>query len=177
MNFVAIDFETANGYRNSACSVGLVRCEDGVLTEEFQTLIRPPVLRFWPSFIEIHGITPNDVRSCGTFDAYWAQIRDFIGDSTLVAHNASFDRSVLFGCLDYFDLPPLENPWKCSCVTARSYFPKVLHQPLPNYQLNTVADFFQIRFQHHDALEDARTCALIMDAMLSNRCPNTHNFE
>jgi len=166
MEFVAIDFETANGYRNSACSVGLVRCVDGELTGEFQTLIRPPVLRFWPSFIEIHGITPDDVRSYGQFNVYWDQIRDFIGDSMLVAHNAPFDRGVLEACLNHFDIAPIPNPWRCSCQTARSYFPNVLRRPLPNYKLNTVADYFNIHFQHHDALEDARTCALIMAKMM-----------
>ncbi len=165
MNFVAIDFETANTSRNSACSIGLVRCADGKVTEEFHTLIRPPVMRFRPDFIDIHGITPNHVRAFGTFDAYWEKIRDFIGDSTLVAHNAPFDRSILMGCLAHFNLPPIENPWECSYRKARHYFPKVLNIKLPNYRLNTVADFFNIEFQHHDALEDARTCALVMAQM------------
>ena len=172
MNFVAIDFETANGSMNSACAVGLVRCVDGVLTEEFQTLIRPPVLYFWSRHIDIHGITPADVRPYGLFNAYWDQIRDFIGDSLLVAHNAPFDRGVLNACLDHFDLPPISNPWKCSCRTARKYFPNVLHVQLPNYRLNTVAEYFNIQFHHHDALEDARACALIMAQMEKER-PNS----
>lgn len=165
MNFVAIDFETANTAAYSACSVGLVRCVDGTFTEEFQTLIRPPRLWFRPDFIDIHGITPADVRGCPAFDAQWDAIHAFIGDALLVAHNAPFDRSVLNGCLEYYHLPPISNPWKCTCRTARRFFPNVLHQPLPNYRLNTIADFYDIHFQHHDALEDARTCALILEKM------------
>lgn len=165
MNFVAIDFETANARRNSACSVGLVRCLDGKITEEFHTFIRPPVMFFRPDFIDIHGITPNAVRSFGTFDAYWEKIRDFIGDSVLVAHNAPFDRSVLLGCLAHFNLPEIHNSWECSCQKARSYFPNVLKINLPNYRLGTIADFYHIQFQSHDALEDARACALIMAQM------------
>ncbi|MDO4630634.1 MAG: 3'-5' exonuclease [Planctomycetia bacterium] len=164
MEFVAIDFETANGYRNSACSIGLVRSVDGKLVEEYHTLIRPPVLRFWSTYIDIHGITPNDVRAFGTFDTYWEKIRDFIGDSTLVAHNAAFDRGVLSACLQHFDLPPVGNPWQCSFQTARRFF-RNQGICLPNYRLNTVADYFDVHFQHHDALEDARTCAIIMQKM------------
>jgi len=33
-NFTAIDFETAQGYRWSICQVGLVRVEQGVITNE-----------------------------------------------------------------------------------------------------------------------------------------------
>jgi len=165
MDFVAIDFETANFQRNSACSIGMVRCVDGVLTEEFYTLIRPPRLWFRSDFIDIHGITPADVRNFGTFDVYWEDIRDFIGDRLLVAHNAPFDMGVLSACLEYFRLPQLLNPWKCSCRTAKKWFPECAGTVLPNYRLNTVADYFQISFQHHDALEDARTCALVMAQM------------
>ena len=40
--FYAIDFETANRYRNSACSVGVVRFENGKETESRYSLIKPP---------------------------------------------------------------------------------------------------------------------------------------
>ncbi len=145
--------------------MGLVRCIDGKITEEFHTFIRPPVMFFRSDFIDIHGITPDIARSYGTFDVYWEKIRDFISDSVLVAHNAPFDRSVLFSCLTYFNLPIIGNAWECSCRKARSYFPNVLKIKLQNYRLGSIADFYDIKFQSHDALEDARTCALIMARM------------
>jgi DNA polymerase-3 subunit epsilon len=39
MTFTAIDFETANGYH--PCSVGIVTVENGVIVDEFVTLIKP----------------------------------------------------------------------------------------------------------------------------------------
>lgn len=40
-DFVAIDFETANGYRSSVCSVGLIIVRDGEITEKIYELIKP----------------------------------------------------------------------------------------------------------------------------------------
>jgi DNA polymerase-3 subunit epsilon len=53
-NFIAIDFETANRYRNSACAISVVRVEDGKIVDTFSQLIRPPVPHF--EFTYIHGI-------------------------------------------------------------------------------------------------------------------------
>jgi DNA polymerase-3 subunit epsilon len=39
LDFTAIDFETANSYRGSPCSVGLVKVRDGQIVDESFTLI------------------------------------------------------------------------------------------------------------------------------------------
>ena len=51
MDFVAIDFETANECRNSACAVGLTRVSNGEIGETDYHLIRPVDLRFEPGAI------------------------------------------------------------------------------------------------------------------------------
>ena len=40
-NFTAFDFETANYKRSSACAIGLVKVENGVIVEEKSFLIKP----------------------------------------------------------------------------------------------------------------------------------------
>ena len=42
VDFVAIDFETANGFRGSACAVGLVRVRDGAVVDTYASLLQPP---------------------------------------------------------------------------------------------------------------------------------------
>ena len=42
LTFTAIDFETATGHQNSACAVGIVTVESGIITNEFYSLIQPP---------------------------------------------------------------------------------------------------------------------------------------
>jgi DNA polymerase-3 subunit epsilon len=48
MRFTAIDFETANADRGSACAVGLVVVEDGQIVSRTSQLIRPEPCRFDP---------------------------------------------------------------------------------------------------------------------------------
>ena len=41
MNFVAMDFETANGQWHSACSLALVVVRNDQIVDSFYTLIKP----------------------------------------------------------------------------------------------------------------------------------------
>jgi len=40
-DFAAIDFETANNYPSSVCSVGIVVVRNGIITDKIYRLIRP----------------------------------------------------------------------------------------------------------------------------------------
>ncbi len=64
--FVAIDFETADTGRDSACAVGVVRVEAGRVVRREHRLIRPPRRTF--QFTYLHGISWRDVEREGTFD-------------------------------------------------------------------------------------------------------------
>lgn len=55
MNFIAIDFETANEKRDSACSIGLTVVKNNQIIEQKYYLIKPNELRFAPINISIHG--------------------------------------------------------------------------------------------------------------------------
>ena len=63
--YIAIDFETANAKRVSACSVGVAVIEDGRVVETFPSLIKPPpdYDTFAPLNVRIHGITSELVES------------------------------------------------------------------------------------------------------------------
>lgn len=65
-SFVAIDFETADYYRDSACQVGMAKVENGRIIDRFNMLLRPPRQQFRLS--HIHGITWRDVTSAPTFE-------------------------------------------------------------------------------------------------------------
>lgn len=146
-NFTAIDFETAQGYRWSICQVGLVRVENGRITEELSLLVQPPNNQYWYRFIEIHGITPRDTATAPTFDKVWHHIEPFIQNQTVVAHNGlSFDFPVLAQTLDYYGMPEPEYTKRC---TYRIY----------KDNLASLCKNHKIELNHHDALSDARACA------------------
>lgn len=157
MNFCAIDFETACYQRASACAVGLVKVRKGMLVDQFYTLIRPPYgMEIIPGFTAIHGIRMRDVTHSPTFEEAWPQMQSFIGIDHLVAHNSSFDRSVLKYCLAHYQIEAPLPPFACTVRCARRTWPS-----LGNHKLDTVSRHLGIELQHHDALSDSLACAKI----------------
>ena len=156
MNYAAIDFETATSARDSACSVAVVEVVDGKLYDSYYTLIQPPENKYNYFNVQIHGITREDTRYAPTFAKIWPELREHLEGKVVVAHNAPFDMGVLNACLMRAGLP-LPNFYYCDTVSiSRKAWPD-----LENHKLDTVGSFLEIDFQHHNALDDARTCAAI----------------
>lgn len=156
MDFVAIDFETANNRRNSACSVAVVEVKDSKIYDSFYTLIRPPQLAFNYTNIQIHGITPQDVKDKPNLSEIWLELKACLENKIVIAHNASFDMSVLRSSLEEYHLPVPQFQHCCTVQIAKRVWPN-----LPNHKLGTLGEYFHIDFNHHNALDDARTCAMI----------------
>lgn len=152
-DFVALDFETANHERSSACSIGIVAVKDLCITEKFYSLIRPKSMRFEAGNIRIHGITPEMVETAPTLDEIWPEIcRFFSAHIPVVAHNAGFDMSVL-KCSVGLDLPDF-------------YYVDTIRMVSPiiegSKSLEHCAECMGIPVvHHHNALDDASTCAQI----------------
>jgi len=156
MNFTAIDFETANGQLNSACSLGLVRVENGKIVESKEWFISPPEMYFHPMNVRIHGITEEDVMNKPSFNYIWEEVENYLQGKMIIAHNASFDVSVLRACLKTYGIGFPDFDYLCTVQICRKIWPG-----MPNHKLNTMAHMFDISLQHHDALEDTLACAKI----------------
>jgi hypothetical protein len=64
ISFTAIDFETANNFRASACAVGLTKVRSGKVVDKAAWLMTPlpGYTEFSPVNVGIHGITASRVR-------------------------------------------------------------------------------------------------------------------
>lgn len=156
MEFVAIDFETANERRSSVCSLGLAVVKNYKVIEQKYWLIRPKQLDFSRFNVAIHGITEKDVRDKPNFYELWPSIKKFLENKLVIAHYASFDMSVLRGVLDEYEIPYPDLQYSCTWVISRRTWPTLL-----SHSLDLIADYLGIDFQHHHALEDALACAEI----------------
>jgi len=155
--FAAIDFETANNARDSACALGVVVVERGRIVDRLYELIRPPSREFL--FTHIHGLSWHDVKGAQRFDAVWsAMLRDLAGIEFLAAHNAPFDKGVLNACCETYDLAAPEQPFVCTVRLARAQW-DIRPTKLPN-----VCDYLGIELRHHQADSDAEACARIVMA-------------
>lgn len=154
MNFTAIDFETATAFH--PCSVGIVTVVNGLIVDEFVSLIKPPNNLYSPFTIQVHGIYPRDTLHAKSFAQVYPEIQKRLQNRIVVAHNESFDRNVLaksmmlYG-LDYGELN-IATRWEC---TVKIYKAKGLKPT----KLSDCCREMNIALNHHEALSDARACA------------------
>jgi DNA polymerase-3 subunit epsilon len=137
-------------------AIGITVLEDGVVTNEFSSLINPET-DFDAFNIRLTGIDEELVRDAPTFPELWPQIEPLMSSGLLVAHNAVFDLGVLKKCLDYYEID-----WKpyarylCTVQMGRRILPGMSHK------LNTLCDYYGIALNHHQAESDSHACAEIL---------------
>jgi len=158
LDFAAIDFETANYYPSSVCSVGVVIVRGGEITEKFYRLIHPEPdwYSYWNT--KVHGLTTTDTQNAPVFPLVWAEIAEKIEHLPFVAHNSNFDSRCLQAAFRTYQMDYPDYNFFCTCRTSRKVFGKTL----PNHQLHTVAAACGYCLaNHHHALADAEACAAI----------------
>ncbi|GAA1277578.1 exonuclease domain-containing protein [Arthrobacter pascens] len=159
LDFTAIDFETANGFRGSPCAVGLSKVRGGVIVEEASWLMRPPENHdsFDHHNVRIHGIRPEKVAGLPRFGELFPEIGAFIGGDILAAHNAAFDLGVIRSGLEVSGLPGPAYDYVCTVMLSRRCY------SLVSNSLPFAAEEAGVPLvNHHDAAEDARACAGIL---------------
>jgi DNA polymerase III subunit epsilon len=155
--FVAIDFETADYERDSACAVAIVKVVDLQIVGTHYRLIRPPRKQFVFSYL--HHIYWKDVQNEPTFSEVWPQLMEHLdGAMFMAAHNAGFDQKVLQTCCLKGGLSVPEIQFQCSMRLARAKW-KLYPTKLPD-----VCRFLKIPLDHHHAGSDAEACAKIIIA-------------
>lgn len=160
-DFVVIDFETANDFKDSICQMGIAVVENNSVTTTKSFMIRPPYERFTNT--KIHGITFADVEKSPTFAELWSQIKIFIERQTVAAYNTPFDLSCLVSVLKFYQIPVpdfasfdiLENVRDCA-----EYYNSKLSYCINN-RLVTVAEELGFAHDAHDALSDAVVAAQV----------------
>jgi len=153
LNFIAIDFETANPKRVSACALGYAKVCNCEIVETNGFLIKP-VGGHAPFQSKIHGIKEEHTFDKPDFGELFSEIQD-IFNHPLVAHSL-FDKQVLNALSDHFDLG-LSFNYTDSCSIAKEQL-----SGIKNYKLKTLVKHFGLpAFKHHDAKEDAMACAKV----------------
>jgi len=172
MDFVAIDFETANNKASSACALGLAIVSNGVIVDNPSWLIKPKPLYFEPFNIRIHGINEYKVKNVPTFRELWPEIYLYLENKILVAHSAAFDVRVLYATLGTQNIIPPPYEYACSLKVSRKVWPF-----LSRHGLDNIANYLNLNFKHHDASEDAYASAhIILEAAKSLEVNNMYDL-
>lgn len=159
--YVVFDVETTGLrlWRNDRIiEIGAVAVIGEDMTEEFHTFIAAdkPITK---AAQRVHGITREMLTGQPKAKEALIAFQRFIGNSTLVAHNADFD--IGFLGYEYSRIGQgLRNRHICTLKLSRKLYPQ-----LPDYRLETVAKHILgikiERDRHHRALGDARLTARI----------------
>ena len=161
MEFVALDFETANPDMSSICQIGLVYFKDGSLQKEWKTYINPEDF-FDEMNVSIHGIDESTVEGSPTFPDVAGLLYNHLDGRIAVCHT-HFDRvAIQQACIKY-DLPAPTCTWLDSARVARRTWEQFAYR---GYGLSNVCTAIGYQFEQHDALEDAKAAAHIILAAI-----------
>jgi DNA polymerase-3 subunit epsilon len=157
--YCVFDFETTgtSAHHDKVIEIGIAKVLKGKIIDTFSSFINPgrPV----PYYItQLTGISNSDVQDAPYFDEVFYQIKEFIGDSILVAHNLSFDHSFLkHECANH----ELEMPQNHAICTLR--LARILYPSFPSKSLGNLVKQLKIRHRNvHRGLGDATAAAKIL---------------
>lgn len=161
---IVLDFETTGLSPNMgdrAIEIGAVKLVNGEVVETFQQLMNPGIRV--SSFIESYtGITNTMLSGAPSCGEVMAEFAEFIADSHLVAHNASFDKHFLDAELQRLDLR-YGGEFACSMLISRR-----LIQDAPTHKLGDLVRHKRIEHDgvFHRALADAQMTAKLWMLMI-----------
>lgn len=163
---IVLDFETTGLSPNQgdrAIEIGAVKLQNGNIVDTFQELMDPGfrINRFIEDYTGIGNDMLTNAAPCETVMDRFA---DFIQDSNLVAHNASFDKRFLDAELALIGRE-YTGEFACSMLIARR-----LYQQAPNHTLGSLVDFKKIENNgvFHRALADSEMTANLWLTMLED---------
>ena len=117
MNFVALDFETANPSMASICQIGIAEFEQGQLLDTWSSLIDPQDY-FSETNVGIHGIDEAQIVDAPCFSDVYPILVNRLAGRVVVSHTP-FDRVALWQTITRYGLPQFECQWLNSARVVR----------------------------------------------------------
>lgn len=129
--------------------------------EYFHQLINP-LITIPDETIQYHQITNDMVREKPTLKKPLQEFKSFYSNLPLLAHNAQFDTSFIVKAHHEFNYDFSMSDVFDSCKLSRATYKKSKERRPDNFKLSTLANFFEVDFTHHQALDDAIVCLKVM---------------
>ena len=160
-NVVVLDTETT-GFSQShdeLTQIAAARLERGEITEWFVTFVNPGK-RIPDEVARLTDIHDEDVADAPSPDDARARLAAFVGDATVVAHNAAFDKG--FATKSPSGYPLLENLWVDSLDLARIALPR-----LSSHRLIDLVKAFDAPLSTHRADADVEALCAVYRILLA----------
>ena len=153
-SFVAVDYETMTKDPASICAAGFVKVKDGVIHEQYYTLVKPVDDNRPDTFTYLHGISREMVASAPEYPVAHAKLREMLSDgSPFVCHWVGADVKFMQACREHYNLDDILG----ECIDTYELSGMSLKNACEHYGIDLC--------DHHDALCDARACAQLYLAL------------
>lgn len=155
--FVVFDLETTGLKKeiDKIIEIGAVKVKNGEIADRFSVFVNPHQ-KLSEKISALTGITDEMLEDAEDASVIMPRFLDFIGDSVLAAHNASFD-------VGFVRQWTIENGYEINpTVLDTVELAKTIYPDLKNYKLDTVCEAMDVSLKnHHRAVEDAEATAQI----------------
>ena len=159
-DFVVFDLETtglnnseAGGAMDRIIEIGAVRIHEGKIVEKFASFVACPV-KISDEITKITGIDSSMLVGAPEVGDVMADFYKFCEGAALVGHNVQFDIKFV---RHYAGIEGYRFEHKL--YDTLTFAQLVLR--LSNYKLNTIADHYNFKFNHHRAFDDAFVTAKV----------------
>jgi len=151
-SFYIIDFETTGlspGNGDRIIEVAALKISNNKIVDQYQSFINPE-FEISIRITGITGITNEMLKDSPSSSDVMQSLVDFLGNNSLVAHNATFDSNFFHSELAISRIKK-SYQFTCSMRIARKVFPNA-----PNHKLATLLEYRGIHHsgQFHRALAD-----------------------
>ena len=170
--FVFVDVETANGFNDRICAIGLIIVKDGK-SDGYYTLINPQT---HITLTYIHGITDADVQNAPTIEQFWQVMSPHIPQEfVFVAHNYCFDLNVMKKDLGRFGIEFAPHKVLDTMWVARDilYHFRTVRGDL---RLNVLSQRLDVQLNHHNAASDIIATKQVLEKLLIMGGRNIEEF-
>ncbi|MDI7741699.1 PolC-type DNA polymerase III [Lysinibacillus fusiformis] len=163
--FVVFDVETtglSTAY-DTIIELAAVKIKEGKVIEKFERFANPhkPLTA---KIIELTHITDDMLQNAPEVDQVVTEFKEFIGDSIVVAHNASFDMGFLYTAYEKAGIQGVIHP-----VIDTLELSRFLNPTLKSHRLNTLCKRYGIELtQHHRAIYDTEATGELMLHLLKD---------
>lgn len=164
--YVVFDFETTglSARYDEIIEFGAVKVVQGMVRESIDILVKPRK-KLSQKIQKLTHINEKLLEDKPYIEDAFKKIKDFIGDSILVSHNADFDVGFLNEAARKLNMDEFKNPVIDTLALSRYFFPEARNHRLGSLCRNLDVEYDEV--SAHRADYDARVLNDVWQAILS----------
>lgn len=162
VTYCVLDIETTGLSKQTEkiTEFGIMKVKNGEVIDTFECFVNPEK-SIPPEVVEVTHITDDMVKDAETIDVVMPKVLEFVGDSVIVAHNATFDVGFIKYNAEKLGLE-FNNTYIDTLALAKELFPD-----FKKYKLGIIAEKLNIEVDvAHRALADVDTLVKVFNVML-----------